>query len=292
MPNIANILAIVSDDRSAGQSLATAFRAGRHLGAHIDALHVRGDPARALPLIGEAMSSAMVEEMMTVAKQETALRAEKARGVFKRLVSEMSIPEDQGDPCKIGFGAHWLEDEGPEEQVVPLRACRADLMVLCRPTGTDDESSLLTLNAALMQTGRPVLAAPPRNEARHNSGPFAHISVFWNASSEATRAVAGALPFLVMAEQVTILTVEEDEWFAPTEDLECYLARHGVKATVSKMLPRDPRTGQSLLNATDEIGADMMVMGAYTRSKLRQLIMGSVTGYVMAHASLPVLLAH
>src|SRR5262249_12438382 len=156
-----------------------------------------------------------------VAKQETSGRADRARSAFKKLAAEMGIPEDNGDPCRIGFSTAWVEDIGLEEQIVPLRASRADLIVMSRPADKTDAAVLATLNSALMQTGRPVLAAPPLNGS--NGGPFAHISVFWNGSVEATRAVAGALPFFENAEQVTILRVEEDEWFAPTEDLECWL---------------------------------------------------------------------
>jgi len=109
---------------------------------------------------------------------------------------------------------------------------------------------------------------------------------------EATRAVAAALPFFTAAEQVIVLRVEEEEWFAPTEDLEAYLTRHGVRAIDNRVLPKDPRTGRSLLIGARDVAADMMVMGAYTRSKLRQMILGSVTGFVLEHATLPVLLCH
>ena len=83
--------------------------------------------------------------------------------------------------------------------------------------------ALTTLNSVLMQSGRPVLVVPPGDGA----SVFRQIALFWNGSTEATRAVAGALPFLTRAERVTVLRVEEEEWFAPTDDLEVYLARHG-----------------------------------------------------------------
>ena len=70
------------------------------------------------------------------------------------------------------------------------------------------------------------------------------------------------------------------------------MSRHGVKTVISKVIPREVRTGRSLLYAAQDVNADMMVMGAYTRSKLRQLMLGSVTGYVMEHAILPVLMCH
>jgi nucleotide-binding universal stress UspA family protein len=293
MPSVRNILAVVSDAGSGRATLATALRAARHLNCHVDALHVRSDPAAALPLVGEAMSGAMVDEMMGVAEREATARADKTRAVFDQLVRGHQIPIASGSPRpEEGFSATWLEDAGIEEQVVALRACRADLVVLARPTPGNETAALMTLNSALMQSGRPVLAAPPLGDAEPQMGPFTRIAVFWNGSSEATRAVAAALPFFLAAEQVTVLRVEEEEWFAPTDDLEAYLTRHGVRTMVSKVLPREGRTGRSLLFAAGEIGADMMVMGAYTRSKLRQLILGSVTGYVMEQAILPVLLCH
>ncbi len=293
MPTIRNILTVVSDAATGRATLDTAFRAARQLNCHVDALHVRSDPAAALPLVGEAMSGAMVDEMMGVAEREAATRASKTRAVYEEMLAIHKVPQSQG-PARPeeGFSATWLEDAGIEEQVVALRACRADLVVLARPTGGNETAALMTLNSALMQSGRPVLAAPPVREGLAHDAPFARIAVFWNGSSEATRAVAAALPFFLAAEQVTVLRVEEEEWFAPTDDLEAYLTRHGVRTMVSKVLPREGRTGRSLLFAAGELDADMMVMGAYTRSKLRQLILGSVTGYVMEQAILPVLLCH
>ncbi len=291
--NIANILAVVCDAKSGHDSLAVAFRAAKNLNAHVDALHVRTDPASALPLVGEAMSGVMVDEMMGVAKQESDKRADMVRAVYDRLVAQMGIARDDGPPqAGADFTTSWLEDIGVEEQVVALRACRADLIVLSRPAPGNETETLMTLNAALMQSGRPVLAAPPLNGELPSHVPFRCICLFWNGSPEATRAVTAALPFLAAAEKVTVLRVEEEEWFAPTEDLEAYLARHGVTTTVSQVLPRQGRTGQSLLIAANDMDADMLVMGAYTRSKLRQLIFGSVTGYIMEHAPIPVLLCH
>jgi len=151
----------------------------------------------------------------------------------------------------------------------------------------------MTLNAALMQSGRAVVAAPPFPEdAVQPSGPLEKIAVFWNGSIEATRSVQAAVPLLTSAKEVTVLRVEEEEWYAGTEDLDIHLTRHGVKTVISKVLPREVRTGRSLLYAARDAEADMMVMGAYTRSKLRQLMLGSVTGYVMEHAVLPVLMCH
>lgn len=286
-----NVLAVIGDPAGGRASLETAIRVGRHLNCHIEAMHVRSDPTATLPLVGEAMSGAMVDEMMGVANKEAGQRANKTRAIYDEILAREGITDSPA--AKTGFAVSWLDAIGVEEQIVALRGCRADLIVVARPTPENETAALMTLNAALMQSGRAVLAAPPvPADGNLRRGPFKKIAVFWNGSTEATRAVHAALPFLVAAEQVTVLRVEEEEWYAETNDLEAHLAYHGVRALVSKVLPREGKTGRSLLLATGENDADMMVMGAYTRSKLRQLILGSVTGYVMQHAILPVLLCH
>ena len=277
MSAVKSILAVISDAPVARASLSATLRCGSYFGATVDALHVRPDPVAALPLAGEAMSGAMVDEMVAIAAREGEARAARGRALFNELVAANS-----------GVSAQWLEESGIEEQVVAMRAARADFTVMPRPCAESPPVALTTLNSVLMQSGRPVLVVPPGETPTG----FAQIALFWNGSTEATRAVAGALPFLMRAERVTVLRVEEEEWFAPTDDLEIYLERHGVKATIAKVLPKEGKTGRSLLARAAEAKADVMVMGAYTRSKVRQLILGSVTGYVMRNATLPVLLCH
>ncbi|MBM3514767.1 MAG: universal stress protein [Alphaproteobacteria bacterium] len=286
-----NVLAVIGDPAGGRASLEAAIRVGRHLNCHVEAMHVRSDPTATLPLVGEAMSGAMVDEMMGVANKEAGQRANKTRAIYDEILARENIVD--APSSKTGFAVSWLDAVGVEEQVVALRGCRADLIVVARPTPENETAALMTLNAALMQSGRAVLAAPPiPADGNIRRGAFKKIALFWNGSTEATRAVQAAMPFLAKAEEVIVLRVEEEEWYAETDDLEAHLAYHGVHTIVSKVLPREGKTGRSLLFATGDVDADMMVMGAYTRSKMRQLILGSVTGYVMQHAILPVLLCH
>lgn len=291
MSSVKSILAVIGDPQTGRASLHTALRLGQQLNCQVDALHVLADPTAALPLVGEAMSGSMVDEMMGVAEREAGQRAKLTRAMFDEMTN--GLPKPNSVTSVEGFGVSWLEDSGVEEQMIALRGCRADLLVVNRPTTENETSALMTLNAALMQSGRAVVAAPPLpEEGDAPSGPIERVAVFWNGSTEATRAVKAALPLLVAAKEVTVLRVEEEEWYAGTEDLDVHLTRHGVKTVISKVLPREIRTGRSLLFATRDANADMMVMGAYTRSKLRQLMLGSVTGYVMEHAVYPVLMSH
>ncbi len=274
MSAIKNILAIVGDPDTGQRALATALQAAQYLEAHVDALHVRPDPLAGVPIIGESMSAPMIEEMTKMAEHTAVGRASKTRAMFDATVG--------------GAAASWIEDEGFEDQIVAQRACRADLIVMAPDAGDKDTTAADTLSAALMQTGRAVLAAP------HSVGPlsFKRVAIFWNGSAEATRAVTAAMPFLKRAEQVTVLRVEEEEWYASTEDLEANFKFHGISAVVAEVIPKGARTGEALLAAALSTNTGLLVMGAYTRSKLRQMILGSVTGYVLEHAKLPVLFCH
>ena len=171
MSSVKSILAVVSDPRTGRACLHTALRLGKQLECHVDAFHVLADPTAALPLVGEAMSGAMVDEMMGVAEREAGQRASLTRQMFDEVTA--GLPHSNGVSAVEGFGVSWLEESGAEEQVVALRGCRADLIVVDRPTPENETSALMTLNAALMQSGRAVVAAPPLPEdGTASSGPI------------------------------------------------------------------------------------------------------------------------
>jgi nucleotide-binding universal stress UspA family protein len=280
------ILACLSDLDSCSATLKLAFAVARDQGAHVAALHVRNDPASAIPLVGEGMSSAMIEEMMAVAEKQTAERATQIHAQFDRLCAEAAVPVAGATPCAAGFCAEWREVIGGEEEVVANAGRLTDLIVMARPLPDHDLPSILSLNAALMETGRPLLLAPPELPA--NVG--RHVAVFWNGSAEASRAVAFALPLLEKADAVSILSAREEDGVAPAE-LADYLARHGIAAKVHSFVAGG-QVGDSLITEAQSLGADMVVMGAYTHSRLRQLILGGVTRHILHNAALPVLLSH
>ncbi len=293
MSTVKNILVIASDAVSGRAALITAVELAASLRCHLDVLHVRPDPVAALPLVGEAMSGAVVDEMMDMAERETEVRCKNVRSMYDEISRSYGASDDEAFRASEGVRTSWVEEVGVEEQLVATRGCRADFIVLARPTVSNETAALITLNAALMQSGRPIIVAPPgRNVGDETRGLIKRLAVFWNGSIEATRAVAAARPFFELVEEVVVLRAEEEEWLAPVEDLEAYFAFHDVKNVVRKVLPPASRTGEALIEATTEIKADLMVMGAYTRSKLRQLILGSVTGQVLREAQVPILMCH
>ncbi len=290
MTGYRTILACLSDADTAPATLGLALMVGRNHAAHVEALHVRIDPASAVPLVGEGMSGAMVEEMLAVAERQATERAQGIRTLFDRICTSQDVSRTEAPFSDPQLSASWREEVGREEEVFADAGRLSDLLVIARPMPESDVPSVMTLNAALMESGRPLLLAPPTAPASVGR----KVAVFWNGSIEATRAVAAALPFLCKAEDVVILSAREEEATSPGE-LVKYLAWHGVSASKQCFGAGSAAGGQVAQTLLDEAvtrGADLVVMGAYTHSRLRQLIMGGVTRHVLHFANLPVLLCH
>lgn len=144
---------------------------------------------------------------------------------------------------------------------------------------------------ALFNSGRPVIVVPQdggRAEART-------IVIAWDGSARAARAVSDALPLLAVAERVSIATVTGEKDLtntAPGSDLEVFLARHGVKATTAALTTGRGDAGEALHAHAAEIGADLMVMGAFVHSRFRQAVLGGVTRSLLSETRIPLFMAY
>jgi len=163
-----------------------------------------------------------------------------------------------------------------------------DATVLGRPGVGRSEPRMTTLESALFESGRPIIMAPPTPPTSFGT----NVLIHWNASTETSRAVAAALPILKKAERVTALTVEGAPMQGPkARELLGYLAVHGVRA--NEITSRaSSRPGEAILTEARRLGCDLLVKGAYTQSRLRQMIFGGATNHILQSAELPVLFAH
>ncbi len=289
MPGIKSILAIASTPESAPSVMEAAFSAGRLMQAHVTVLHVRPDPASAVPYVGEAMAGALVEEMMEAAERDAHERAEATRVAFEALIADQGVSLRDDPPAQGALSAAFRIDDGGEPDIVAAVGRLTDLIVAGRPVAEAEQPSMVTLNAALMEAGRAVLMVPRSATAALG----ANIAIAWNGSPEAARAVHGAMPFLDRADSVTILSGPDAGGDCDAGALARYLAWHGISASTAEVRGHHgDEVGQSLLNHCDQRAVDLLVMGAYTHSRLRQLILGGVTRHVIDHASIPVLLSH
>ncbi len=189
------ILTCLTDIESASATLEMGLSVAKLFATTPEVMHVRADPASAVPLVGEGMSGAMVEEMLGAAEKHGLELARALRAKFDEACQ------------KHGVAADWREEVGREDDVVASAGRLSDLVILARPLPNRDLPSPLTVNAAILDTGRPLLLAPSKPPAQVAR----HVAVFWNSSPQAARAVHFALPFLKRAETVTILAAREEE---------------------------------------------------------------------------------
>ncbi len=287
--SIKTILVLFDSGDASQSALQTAFMVGRDLAAHISVLHLRTDPKGTVSLLGEGMSAAMIEELVDLASKDATDRAAKAQGIFDDYRSRYGIPSRDGPGGGEEVSAAWIEETGRQDEAMLRRGRLADLIVVGRPTLESESFVTMALNAALFETGRLVLVAPPL--APPSLG--RKIAIAWNGSAEASRAVANAIPFLSRSEAVIILTVETDKTpLSAAGELAAYLAWHDLAAEVRDFSPERRSVGEALLGEATSCGADLLVMGGYSHSRMRQLILGGVTRHVLAVAELPVLMAH
>lgn len=285
---IKTILVPLDGTEGAQLVLDSAFGVAQHLGAHVEVLHVRADSKNAVPLLGEGMSGAMIEEMIDLAEKEAMSRAQKARAMFEDACRRLAFPVVDAPPGPQGPSAAWVEETGREDEVAAQRGRLADLIVVARPTQDSDVTFRMTLNAAIRETGRPVLVIPPGGAKLTGH----KVAIAWNGSHESSRAVRLAMTFVESADEVFILTAEGGGTrAAAASQLATYLAWHGIAAKTRTFEIADRAGGEDLLKECKEVGADLLIMGAYTQSRVRTLIMGGVTSHVLGHADMPVVMA-
>ena len=163
-----------------------------------------------------------------------------------------------------------------------------DLIVVGRPGRKADSPPMTTLETALFDTGRALLIAPPTAPAILGK----NVVVAWNGSSETARTIALAMPLLAKAEKVTVVTVDTGVVTGPDGGgVVTYLERHGIAAERDEVAAGSRGAGEAMLEEAQKLGGDVMIKGGYTRSRLRQTIFGGPTNYILAHATLPVVMA-
>lgn len=270
-------------------ALETAFAVAKPQDGHVAGLFVRNDPREAVPMMGEGVSGSLVEQIVEIADRDSAERAGGARQRFEGVRTRFGAAPAAAAPGPGGLSASWTEAVGNIEEV-PVRAARlADLTVFPR-VGIEQESyATMMLEAVLMGSGRPVLIAPAQAPASVGR----KVAVCWNGTAESARAVALAMGVIGIADEVHVLSADSGKTKGGmAEGLVEALGWHGVRAVAHGVRPDHEPVGAALLRAAGEAGCDLMVMGGYGHSRLREMILGGVTRHVLNHATLPVLMAH
>ncbi len=286
--SIRKILLPLASTRAGAAALGTALVLAASWRAHVDVLHVRLDSRDVSPLAGDGLSGAMIEDIMTATENEGSERSRSVRALFDVCVAEHGVAVGPAQPGAAAASASFTTLVGRADEMIAQRSRLADLVVVPHGEAGQDLAASEALHAVLFDSRRPVVIAPlaaPASVGRR-------CCLAWNGTAEASRMVAAMLPLLQRAEAVQV--IHSDEYSRPgppVAELLRYLELHGIHAgtTVFPLVERS--VGAGLLTAARAFHADLLGMGAYSKSRLLQMIAGGNTRYVLEHADLPLLLS-
>jgi len=278
-PTMKTLLIPTEDHDAMPAVLETARLVAQQFGAYMEGLAVR--PSAGTYVMVEPVSSLAISGAF---EGDT---ANQARAQFESFMQSHNVPQVDREPAAYSYG--WPRIETVEDAFIGSYGRSFDLIVLGRPGPDPQNPRMPPLEIALFDSGRPVLVVPksaPQTLARN-------VLVAWNRSTQQARTNIFALPFLRLAEQVTVLMVEGGTVQGPSaEEAARHLRRNGIKATALTAKRGQRTPGETILDHTASLGCDLLVKTAYTQSRLRQMIFGGATRHILANANLPVLMAH
>jgi nucleotide-binding universal stress UspA family protein len=282
---IRTILVPLAEDLQNEALLDAALALGRRLNAHIRATFIRPDPTVVRAVFPELLGGAMG------ACVELERRIHEAGADERRRFADWRARNHLPVGVAPGFGgcsASWSEPVGDVETIVTRLGRVNDLIVVQRPSSTA-LSAQRCFDAATFGSGRPTVVMPQPWQ----DDMIDHIMIAWNGSLQATRAVASALPLFHCAKRVSIFTaLEYGADASDLGDLAETLRWHGIQTPEVFFPDKAASTGTALLGAVAKQEATMVVMGAYTHSRLRQSFLGGVTKHLLAHSAVPLVMCH
>jgi nucleotide-binding universal stress UspA family protein len=261
--------------------LDAALELGQRFDAHVVGLHVRRRfEAPMFTDGGFAMDSLYQNYEESVKAEETA-----ASELFNKAVGRFSTPSTE-----------WRVVDGYLDDALGDEARFADLILVGQ---ADPETAAIgtpgdLAESVALSTGRPVLVVPHIGLAKP---PGKVVMLCWNGSREAARAASDALPFLKKAEKVVLLTIDPEsaddggEAIPGVEAAE-WLARHGVKVTVQRDVAANTDVGDVILSRAADLDIDLIVMGIYGHSRMRELVLGGASRTLLASMTAPLLISH
>ncbi len=270
-------------------ALQAAAVVALRLQAHIEAFFVRPDPSETLPFLGEGVAGPVIQDILVAAKEAADAAAQRSWEAVSNLSQAAGIPivDTVTGPghATMAYG----EDTGPFGEVISARALLSDLVVFLSPDQDEGMGISDALQECLMNAGRPIFLAPEQPIATVGEA----ATVGWDGSAEAAHAVRAAMPFLRQASRIDILNVTSGaKDTSLTDRLADYLAYHGLASIEHVVHPQGRPIGEVLINEARRMGSDVLVMGGYGHSRLREMFVGGATRQILRGAPIPVLLAH
>jgi len=271
-----SLLVHLADDPRHALRLDLALEIACRHKAHLTALYTHGSTGMPAGIEGRGASLRYIAEA-----------AEISRDKAQAMAAEFE------EHCRRhGITGEWHFEEGDPLDRLTEFAHFADLAIVGQtdPGTLEDRLTFHRMDHLALFVGCPVLVIPREGKV---ALPGTHILVAWKAHSKSARAVHEAMPFLEKAERVTVFSVVPAEHdFIPGAGLATRLARHGVEVETRSDIGTGGNIGEVILATARDIDCDLIVMGAYGHSRLREMVLGGVSYHVLNHATVPVLTSH
>jgi nucleotide-binding universal stress UspA family protein len=282
------ILVHVDEHRALQSVLTSALLVARRFDGQIDGLHARPGAPRIIPVAPEGAfipASEIVEDLERADRDLDRQLRER----FEAFMREHGVPAVGSVLPGAEVAAAWRDEAVTGYEALGSLGRAYDLIVVGRPLPGAAVPSMSALEAALFESGRPILIAPPAPPDKIG----AVVVVAWNGSTETARTIALAMPFLTQAETVVVLSVEDGMVPGPSgAEIAQGLVRNGIAARTQQIRAGERAVGAAILEECTVLGADLLLKGAYTHSRLRQMIFGGATSHILGAAELPVIMAH
>lgn len=277
------LLALISyPDATPDPAIDRAVRIARRLGGQVTALGVQ--------IRIEAPSNVLADALLGLENMAAEERAKSAASL------KAALTRFQADARAVGLTA-FVEIEGAhlyeEAHVVVAHARTRDITVV--PVGPTAASDQAIAERLIFDSGRPILIAPETGQLDAETGPYQQIAIAWDGSRPAARAAADAMPLLTHARDVRLLTVLNEKPSAKSgcaHDLLRHLGQHGVRARVDEIDVDGRDITRALEEYVAERGIELLVMGAYAHSRVREVVLGGATSGVLAKPFVPTLMSH
>jgi nucleotide-binding universal stress UspA family protein len=277
MTTYRSVLVPFAADPRAEACLRVAVRLALAFEARLTGLFV--DPELAMPAPFDDPAAFGGADLAIAQRRHVESRARRAAEVFETVCRE-----------EAGIDHVWQRAAGDPGAVIAELARLHDLVVMGQSQAEGVRLAPQVPERVVLESGRPTLMIPYAGVFERVGG---RILVAWNGTREAARAVADTLPLLVRAEQVVVLEIDlAEDRAAPGSALVAHLRRHGAKAEARHTVSAGIALGEILLSAVADAGSDLLVMGAYGHSRVRELALGGVTRTVLEEMTIPVVMSY
>jgi nucleotide-binding universal stress UspA family protein len=281
-----NLLAVIGDG-NARPVLEAALMVARRFNSHVVGLHSL--TTEYAVVFGGEMGFSISSEVDRTLEREGQERRDQARRLFRDFMDEHGVAIGHPVAGENRPTAAWREEDGRQNAVVGMSGRVYDLIVVEQPEKLASIAEA-TLEDALFESGRPVMMVPKTLPPTLGET----IAIAWNGSTETALTVALSMPFLKLAKHVVVVAVGPQHMPEPGptgEELARNLEAHGLQVSLRTAFGRQKPQGESFLKEAMAAGADLLLKGAYTQSRIRQMIFGGATRHIIMESRIPVIMA-